>query len=80
MQGPKGIFTTTQGLSILYLSGVEEKKESKKLKKASEDSSVEKEPLTFDMNDIEALERNCEIRNVTECVDILVNIMAFKII
>ena len=76
MTGPKGIFTTTHGLSILYLSGLEEKKEKKKLKKEAPDStatsSEENEPLTFDLNDVESLERNCEVRNLTECVDILV--------
>ena len=51
---------------------MEEKKDNKKLKKSSEDSACEKEPLTFNLSDIETLERNCEVRNLTDCVDILV--------
>lgn len=61
------------------MSGVEEKKDNKKFKKATEDTINEKEPLTFDLNDIETLERNCEIRNLTECVDILVKLYFIKI-
>ena len=51
---------------------MEERKDIKKLKKSANESAEEKEPLYFDLNDVEALERNCEIRNLNECVDILV--------
>ena len=58
---------------------MEEKKGNKKLKKSSEDSAGEKEPLTFNLSDIETLERNCEVRNLTDCVDILVKLRVFQI-
>ena len=58
---------------------MEEKKDNKKLKKSSEDSAGEKEPLTFNLSDIETLERNCEVRNLTDCVDILVKLRVFQI-
>lgn len=58
---------------------MEEKKDNKKLKKSSEDSASEKEPLTFNLSDIETLERNCEVRNLTDCVDILVKLRVFQI-
>jgi hypothetical protein len=75
--GPKGLFTTTQGLTIAYLSGFEEKTDNKKIKRsanddASSDKDKEEELITFNLKDIETLENNCERRSFNDCIDILV--------
>ncbi len=59
------MFTTRQGLSIVYLSGIEEIK-NKRIKSDSE-------PIEFNLSDVENLQNNFEKRQVNsnECVDIL---------
>lgn len=64
------MFTTRQGLSIIYLSGVEQKKRS------GDDDEDEKETndITFNLKDVEQLEANFERRRnaEAECVDLLI--------
>ena len=62
--GPKGMFTTRQGLSIIYLSGLEEK----------DPETPSKTENTFNLKDIESLEGNFERRKNSDddCVDLLI--------
>ncbi len=61
-KGSKGLFTTRHGLNIVYLSGFEEKSESKN----------NEEFVVFNSKDVETLEANLEKRITgDDCVDIL---------
>lgn len=68
--GPKGTYSTVNGLNIVYLSGYEKKNESIKKLKRSDDSDSE-EFAEFELKDIESIINNCEKRNPGECIDIL---------
>jgi hypothetical protein len=58
-KGDKGIFTIRQGLSVVYISGLEEK----------ENKKFNDERVTFNLKDIESLETNC-IKKFGDCVDL----------
>ncbi|RNA42364.1 CWF19 1 [Brachionus plicatilis] len=68
--GPKGTYSTLNGLNIVYLSGFEKKNESVKKLKRSDDSDTE-EFAEFELKDIESIINNYEKRNAGECIDIL---------
>jgi len=65
--GSKGLFTIRQGLTIVYVSGVEEIEDKRRTNVASS------EPVTFNLAEIQNLEGIFEKKknDETECVDIL---------
>ena len=65
--GSKGLFTIKQGLTIVYLSGLEELENKRRTNEATP------EPVTFNLPEIENLEGIFEKKKneETECVDIL---------
>jgi hypothetical protein len=72
--GPKGYYSTFQGLSIVYLSGTEtaRKEEStKKLKSANKDEAEQECLVEFNTDEVESIIGNLEKRHAGECVDLL---------
>ena len=67
--GSKGLFTVRNGLTIVYLSGLEEI-EDKRSQRGEENAP---QPITFNLSEIQNLESIFEKRKneTTECVDIL---------
>ncbi len=77
--GSKGIYTSRSGLSIAYLSGLEEKQDNtngnnKRLKRSDDDSASGQadEFVRFNLKDADSLISNWDKRNVGECLDILI--------
>ncbi|CAF0760966.1 unnamed protein product [Brachionus calyciflorus] len=69
--GPKGSYSTVNGLNIVYLSGVENKREESNKRFKRSDESEPEELVEFDLKDIESIINNYEKRNPGECLDIL---------
>lgn len=76
--GPKGFYSTLNGLSFVYLSGVEEKPKSddsdaKRIRRGTEINEIETgdKNVEFTARDVDNLIETCQRRNEEECIDIL---------